>query len=413
MRPSRLAHHFSDIVLSLAFVAEHMAKDLSALDSALDSMAVDGYLVDAASTDSDQLYLSGFDAPDAFTTLYADGVHLLVSSLEYGRAKKESDAASVVRKSEYDYHEKVAEYGLEEADNRVVAEFLADRGVESVAVPARFPVGTADGLREQGVTVKPDGSAVITGIRATKTDEEIEHVRTAQNANEAAMQAAENLLAAATVENGLLRYQGEVLTSERVKEEIEVTLLRHGTALDETIVACGADAADPHNRGSGPLAADEAIIVDIFPRDKASKYHADMTRTFVRGEPSEEIRARHDLTHEAFEAALDALEPGATGKEVHDAVCDVYEDAGYATLRSDPDTQTGFIHSTGHGVGLDVHELPRISPDGGELKPGHVVTVEPGLYDPAVGGVRIEDLVVVTEDGYENLTDYPIDLVVD
>ncbi|WP_227376784.1 M24 family metallopeptidase [Haladaptatus halobius] len=390
-----------------------MAKDLSALDSALDSMAVDGYLVDAASTDSDQLYLSGFDAPDAFTTLYADGVHLLVSSLEYGRAKKESDAASVVRKSEYDYHEKVAEYGLEEADNRVVAEFLADRGVESVAVPARFPVGTADGLREQGVTVKPDGSAVITGIRATKTDEEIEHVRTAQNANEAAMQAAENLLAAATVENGLLRYQGEVLTSERVKEEIEVTLLRHGTALDETIVACGADAADPHNRGSGPLAADEAIIVDIFPRDKASKYHADMTRTFVRGEPSEEIRARHDLTHEAFEAALDALEPGATGKEVHDAVCDVYEDAGYATLRSDPDTQTGFIHSTGHGVGLDVHELPRISPDGGELKPGHVVTVEPGLYDPAVGGVRIEDLVVVTEDGYENLTDYPIDLVVD
>jgi Xaa-Pro aminopeptidase len=390
-----------------------MAKDLSALDSALDSMAVDGYLVDTASTDSDQLYLSGFDAPDAFTTLYTDGVHLLVSSLEYGRAKKESDAASVVRKSEYDYHEKVAEYGLEEADNRVVAEFLADRGVKSVAVPARFPVRTADGLREQGVTVKPDGSAVITGIRARKTDEEIEHVRTAQNANEAAMQAAENLLAAATVENGLLRYQGEVLTSERVKEEIEVTLLRHGTALDETIVACGADAADPHNRGSGPLAADEAIIVDIFPRDKASKYHADMTRTFVRGEPSEEIRARHDLTHEAFKAALDVLEPGATGKEVHDAVCDVYEDAGYATLRSDPDTETGFIHSTGHGVGLDVHELPRISPDGGELKPGHVVTVEPGLYDPAVGGVRIEDLVVVTKDGYENLTDYPIDLVVD
>ncbi|WP_227354097.1 M24 family metallopeptidase [Haladaptatus salinisoli] len=390
-----------------------MAKDLSALDSALDSMAVDGYLIDAASTDSDQLYLSGFDAPDPFVTLYADGVHLLVSGLEYGRAKKESGAASVARKSEYDFHEKVAEYGLDAADNRVVAEFLDDRGIESVAVPARFPVGTADGLRERGVTVKPDRSSVVTDIRATKTAEEIDHVRTAQEANEAAMRAAENLLSAATVEDGLLRYEGEALTSERVKEEIEVTLLRHGTALDETIVACGADAADPHDRGSGPLVAGEAIIIDIFPRDKASKYHADMTRTFVRGEPSEEIRARHDLTREAFEAALDALEPGATGEEVHDAVCDVYEGAGYATLRSDPDTETGFIHSTGHGVGLDVHELPRISPDGGELKPGHVVTIEPGLYDPAVGGVRIEDLVVVTEDGYENLTDYPIELVVD
>lgn len=390
-----------------------MANDLSELDSALDSMAVDGYLIDAASTDSDQLYLSGFDAPDAFITLYADGVHLLVSSLEYGRAKKESDAASVVRKSEYDYYAKVAEYGPEEASNRVVAEFLADRGVESVAVPARFPVGTADGLREQGVTVKPDRSTVITGIRSTKTDEEIDYVRTAQKANETAMQAAENLLAAATVEGGLLRYQGEVLTSERVKEEIEVTLLRHGTALDETIVACGASAADPHDRGSGPLAADEAIIIDIFPRDKASKYHADMTRTFVRGEPSEEIRARHDLTHEALAAALDALEPGATGKEVHGTVCDMYEDAGYATLQNDPDTETGYIHSTGHGVGLDVHELPRINPNGGELKPGHIVTIEPGLYDPEVGGVRIEDLVVITEDGYENLTDYPIELVVD
>ncbi|WP_458187880.1 M24 family metallopeptidase [Haladaptatus sp. NG-WS-4] len=390
-----------------------MAHDLSELDSTLDTMAVDGYLLDAASTDSDQLYLSGFDAPDAFVTLYADGVHLLVSSLEYGRAKKESDAESVTRRAAYDYYDKVAEYGSDEAEHRVVAEFLAEKGVESVAVPKRFPVGTADGLRELGVTVKPERNAVITGIRSTKTDEEIAHIRAAQKANEAAMQAAENLLAAATVTDGLLHYDGEVLTSERVKEEIEVTLLRHGAALDETIVACGASAADPHDRGSGPLAADEAIIVDIFPRDKASKYHADMTRTFVRGEPSEDIRARYDLTHQAFEAALDALEPGVTGEDVHDAVCDVYESAGCDTLRSDPNTETGFIHSTGHGVGLDVHELPRISPDGGELEPGHVVTIEPGLYDPDVGGVRIEDLVVVTEDGYENLTDYPIELVLD
>ena len=113
-----------------------------------------------------------------------------------------------------------------------------------------------------------------------------------------------------------------------------------------------------------------------------------------------------------MDAAFDALEPGATGEDVHDAVCDVYEDAGQPTLRSDDRAETGFIHSTGHGVGLDVHELPRLSPSGGELKPGHVVTIEPGLYDPAVGGIRIEDLAVVTEDGYENLTEYAVTLVV-
>lgn len=411
MLPERRS--FSDIVLVVASVTKDMEQDLSALDSALDTMDVDGFLIDADSTDSDQLYLSGFDAPDPFTTLYADGVHLLVSSLEYGRAKKESNAESVSRMSDYDYFSKVAEYGSEEAEYHVLAEFLADEGVESVAVPSRFPVGIADGLREHGVTVTPDETAVVEGIRSTKTDDEVEHIRVAQKANEASMHAAEDLIAAATVEDGVLHYEGEPLTSERVKEEIEVTLLRHGAALDETIVACGSAAADPHNRGSGPLAADEAIIIDIFPKDKSSKYHADMTRTFVNGEPSAEIREYYELTHEAFDAAFDALEPGATGEEVHAAVCDVYEDAGYDTLRSNPNAETGFIHSTGHGVGLDVHELPKVSPSGGELKPGHIVTIEPGLYDPAVGGVRIEDIAVVTEDGYENLTDYPIQLVVD
>ena len=136
-----------------------------------------------------------------------------------------------------------------------------------------------------------------------------------------------------------------------------------------------------------------------------------MTRTFCVGEPSDTVREWYDLTAEAKTAAFEALEPGATGAEVHDAVCDVYEDAGLPTLRSDDRAETGFIHSTGHGVGLDVHELPRLSPNGGELEPGHVVTIEPGLYDPAVGGVRIEDLAVVTEDGYENLTDYEQRLV--
>ena len=391
-----------------------MSRDLTSLDDRLGG-DFDGYLIDADGTDSNQRYLSGFDAPDSFVTLYlpgddAGGVHLLVSSLEYGRARTEARAASVSRFVEYDYRDRVADHGALVGRARTIAAFLAEHDVGRVVVPADFPLGVGDALREADVAVAADDTDVLTGIRATKTDEEVDHVREAQRANEAAMAAAERLLREATVDaDGRLKGEDGIVTAERVKEEIELTLLRHGCALDETIVACGADAADPHDRGRGPIRAEEAVIVDIFPRSQTTKYHADMTRTFLKGDAPAELRRRFDVTDAARRAALDALEPGVTGEEVHDVVCDVYEEAGYPTLRSDPETEVGFIHSTGHGVGLDVHERPRVSPDGEELKPGHVVTIEPGLYDPEVGGIRIEDLVVVTETGYENLTDYPVE----
>ncbi len=383
-----------------------MEPDLSELDAFLDGEA-DGYLIDADASDSNQRYLSGFDAPDPFFTLYDGETHLLVSGLEYGRAETESRAESVSRYADYDY-----QYGSSEERHRMLADFLGAHGVSSVAVPARFPLATADGLREHDLSVEAETDDVLTGIRAVKTDEEIEFIREAQRANENAMGRAETLLREATVEDGRLVHDGEPLTSERVRTEIEIALLREGCALDETIVACGADAADPHDRGSGPLEAGEPIVIDIFPRNKDSKYHADMTRTFSVGVPSERAREWYDRTAEAKEAALAVVEPGVTGEEVHDAVCDVYEEAGLPTLRDDPSSETGFIHSTGHGIGLDVHELPRLAPGGEELKPGHVITVEPGLYDPDVGGIRIEDLVVATDEGYENLTDYPEEFVI-
>jgi Xaa-Pro aminopeptidase len=319
----------------------------------------------------------------------------------------------VARLSDHDYRRRVEEAGRHAGRAATVAAWLATLDVESVRVPERFPAGTADRLREHEIDVATDPDDAVETVRARKTPAEVDHVRATQRANEAAMDAATSLLREATpTDDGHLRHDGAPLTSERVKTEIEATLLEHGCGLDDTIVACGADAADPHDRGSGPLRAGESIVVDIFPRDKETGYHADMTRTLVAGDPGDRLREWHALTDRARRAALDRIEPGVTGAAVHDAVCDVYEDAGLPTLRADPGAETGFIHSTGHGVGLDVHELPRLSPDGGELRPGHVVTVEPGLYDPAVGGVRIEDLVVVTDDGHENLTDYPTDLVV-
>ncbi|WP_256685014.1 M24 family metallopeptidase [Halococcus qingdaonensis] len=379
-----------------------MDPDLSALDAELADCDADGYLLDADGDDPDQRYLSGFVAPDPFVTLYNGDTHLLVSALEYGRAKTESRAATVSRHADY-----ADDAGGREAGTEMLGRFLDDHDVDSLLVPERFPVGTADGLREQGIDVTAEDDGILVDIRAVKTDEEIENVRDAQQVNERAMVAAENAIQGADVEDGRLVADGEPLTSERVKTTVETTLLQHGYTSGETIVAGGADAADPHNDGSGPLAAGEPIIVDIFPKSSSTGYHADMTRTFVKGEPSERAEEWYDLSKEALDAALDVVEPGTTGEEVHDAVCDVYEDAGEPTLRDDPETETGFIHGTGHGVGLAVHELPSLSFEGGELEAGNVITIEPGLYDPEVGGVRVEDFVLVTDDGYENLTDYP------
>ena len=385
-----------------------MSRDISSLDRYLEKEGIDGYLLDASQEESDQLYLSDFTGPDPFVTLYDGQTHLLVSGLEYGRAQTESRADSVERHADYDF-----EYGGREDRLDLYAEFVRSKGVDSVAMPRRAPVGTADGLRERGLAVTVDTAGVIGESREVKTNTEVEYVAATQEANEAALAAAERLLSEATPGDGQLLHGGEPLTSERVKREIEMTLLEHGCALDETIVACGGQAADPHDRGAGPLEPGEPIIIDIFPRDKTNKYHADMTRTFVVGSPDEQLEEWFSLTQEALREALATVEPGATGEAVHAAACDVYENAGLPTLRAEPDTETGFIHSTGHGVGLDVHEGPSLSPRGGELEAGHVITVEPGLYDPAIGGVRIEDIVAVTADGYRNLTDYPIELVVE
>jgi Xaa-Pro aminopeptidase len=392
-----------------------MDPDLSPLADRLADEGLDGYLVDADSeSSSNQRYLSGFDAGDPFVTLYAPPeTALLVGSMEYTRAQGESRADAVRRWDDYDLRDRVEDIGQEDAVRDVLAAFLDEFGVESVLVPRRFPVWTADGLRDRGVTVQPDYDGVLEDVRAVKTDAEVEWIRASQRANEAAMAVAEDLIAGASVEGGTLHHDGDVLTSERVKREIEMELLRHGCSLDETIVACGPDGAIPHDRGSGPLRADEPIIVDIFPRDKETRYYADMTRTFVNGDPPAVVREFHDLTLDAMDAAYDVLAAGVTGEAVDDAVCDVYEAAGYETIRSNPTIDAGFTHSTGHGVGLDVHEDPRLAQRfDDELEAGNVVTVEPGLYDPDVGGVRVEDLVVVTGDGYENLTDYPKHLAV-
>ncbi|MFP4633218.1 MAG: M24 family metallopeptidase, partial [Halobacteriales archaeon] len=236
-------------------------------------------------------------------------------------------------------------------------------------------------------------------------------ITASQRATERAMHRAEDVLSDAVVDGDVLVHEDEPLSAERLRAEIEVSLLYEGCHAEDVIVACGRRGSDPHWRGEGALRPDEPIVVDVFPRGPEG-YYADMTRTFVVGEPPEAVAAAHRTTLEAMEAAFDVLDDGAgvTGETVHDAVCEVFEAAGHPTTRDD--ATEGFVHSTGHGVGLDLHEAPRLSESGGALPAGSVVTVEPGLYYSDWGGVRVEDLVVVRDDGFENLTEFDVDLVV-
>ena len=365
--------------------------------------------------DAAAYHLSGFLAPDPVICLSVAGkVYLAVSSMEYGRAKKQTQADEVLSFDELEVTSLARELKSGgRALAAAAASLLEKLGATNspVAVPPSLGVLYADELRARGLTVTPDAQ-LFASLRRAKTEEEISYIEKTQRAVEAACAHAVEILREAEVaENGTLLYAGETLTSERLRSAIDTELLRRGCGADGTIVAGGTQAADPHERGHGPLKASEPIILDIFPLDKTSRYYADMTRTFVKGEPNGELKKMYDAVLEGQEVALSMIRAGVNGRDVHKKVSDILHERGYKTLVHDQKPgeplQEGFIHGTGHGVGLEVHEAPRISTVDEELIPGDVVTVEPGLYEENVSGVRIEDLVVVTEDGCRNLTSFP------
>jgi Xaa-Pro aminopeptidase len=354
-------------------------------------------LIDNSVHNQDLYYATRFLAPDQFLYLRSgDEEILMVPEMELGRARKESRISDIRTTSDYHVIEKLKQYGRDRAQSLVVSGLLHDEGVTEVNVPHNFPVFLADELRGDGFKIIPVQSP-IRKLRSVKTREEIELIKKAQICCEAAMHIAIDLIRRAEVKKGVLSDpdSDQPLTSERVRTAIERTLLDCGCESEGTIVAGGKGAADPHNAGRGALRVDESIVIDIFPRLKMERYYADMTRTVARGSPPRALSEMYDTVLDAQTAALGVVRAGASGEEVHDTACGVFEDAGYREL---------FIHSTGHGVGLDVHEEPHIGVGGEMLKAGNVITIEPGLYDPEIGGIRIEDLVVVTKSGCENLT---------
>jgi Xaa-Pro aminopeptidase len=352
--------------------------------------------------------------PDPFLYVERDGVkHILIGSMEIPRLSA-LGLFELHPHQEFGFDELVAE-GLSTAQlkQELPLRAVAALGVQSAAVPETFPLWLADRLRAQGVELTVDGG-FFDDRRRVKNGRELAGIRRAQRAAEAGMDAARELLRRATAKGDALEVDGAPLTVERVKIAMSEAFVRGGTTADEFIVAPGAQGAVGHDMGSGPIRAGVPIVIDIWPRDNESFCFCDMTRTYVVGDIPADVAEWHRLCKQALDRAIAEIVDGADGRAIFDGTCEIFEAAGEPTQRTKQPGQTladGFFHGLGHGVGLEVHEEPGLGIAAqNALRAGDVVTVEPGLYRKGYGGVRLEDLILVTGGAAENLTQYPYDL---
>lgn len=342
----------------------------------------------------DQLYFSGVAVPDPFVCFEIRGRRIgILNRLEIARVRKRGGLDEVWSMEEWVKKVREAKGGKVKYPEDVLVLVAREYGISGYRVAEDFPAGVAFGLRERGMAVE-----VVNGLlfpeRERKTDVEAKAIRAGNGAAAAGFRVVEKLLRESRIEGNRLLHNGRVLTAETVQRAIGEVCLEKGAVAMSPIVACGDQACDPHNRGSGPLRPHQLIIVDIFPRVMKTGYHGDMTRTYLKGRPSEAQKGLYETVFEAEQWALGEHRSGKSAPALYRRVVEMFEAAGYET-GLDNGTPVGFIHGLGHGLGLDVHEAPRVSPAGGKLKKGQVITVEPGLYYPGLGGVRVEDVVRV------------------
>lgn len=356
------------------------------------------------------------DVMDTFVLVEVGGRrHVFVAALEAGRLEALGPGLVVHRLEEIGWDEIRLRGGhplYAECEATVRACRLL--GVGAAVVPGAFPVAHADALRRAGVAVEVD-QGVFDDRRRLKTPAELAGIRRAQAAIEDAFGRATALLRAADATGHLLVLEGVPLTVERVKEEIHAAFAAHGAVADDIVVAPGTQSAGGHLMGAGPIAPGVPIVIDLWPRDRISGCFSDMTRTVCVGAPDPVVAEWHRLACEALAVASALVVPGRSCRDLYAAACEVFEGAGLPTQRvkeTGVPLDRGFTHALGHGLGLQVHEAPYLGADyPGELREGDVIALEPGLYDPAVGGVRVEDVLLVTRTGAELLTFLPYDLV--
>src|SRR5437016_1521513 len=358
-------------------------------------------IVAASETDPDMLYATKFWAPDPFIFLERNGKRTLVlSDLEIDRGRKQAHADEFVMFSKFE-NEVQGKSKKAPPYEKVLAHFLKKRGVRSAIVPANFPLRYAEELAANKIRVRAT-NGIFWPEREAKSDKEVKMMGRALRITEKGLKRAIEVLKQSKPASGKrLRWHGKTLTSEILRAEIDSTILRAGGIPGGTIVAGGDQACDPHERGFGPLYADSLIILDVFPREARTGYFGDMTRTIVRGRASEEQRHLWETVLAGQKLALKKMKPGVDGLKLHNEVKQFFTDRGFPTeVRNG--RQVGFFHGTGHGLGLEIHEYPRFQKT--VFKVGQVLTVEPGLYYPGVGGARIEDVAVVTKSGHRLLS---------
>ena len=353
--------------------------------------------------DANMLYATGMFVPDPFIFLRLRGKNFIVmSDLEIDRARQQAPHCHVLSLSAY--QKKLAARGIKRASlAQIVQAVLREKKITSVLAPGNFPLGLATDLQRLHikVRVKPDFFAE----RELKSPAEVKKVSAALMMAEVGMaEAMQALKSAKVARDRRLIYRGAPLTSEKLRSIIDCAILQAGGLAAHTIVAGGKQACDPHEGGHGQLFANELLIIDIFPRSQKTGYFGDITRTVVRGRASEAARKLYDTVFRAQLVAFKKIRPDVPTADIHRAVQDLFQREGYETRRHKGRMQ-GFFHGTGHGLGLEIHEAPRMgSSSRGVLKSGQIVTVEPGLYYPDIGGVRLEDVALVTQRAARNLT---------
>ncbi|MBI2625112.1 MAG: aminopeptidase P family protein [Candidatus Nealsonbacteria bacterium] len=357
-------------------------------------MALSKLVVGASPQNPDMVWATQFCSPDPFALLVLndnDRRVMVVNPLEYNRALKEAMAGEVVCSSQK----------LSEA----ILSLLESFNISSVLVPEDFPASLYSYFLGKGVGVSiSDSLKPLFPERAVKKDYEIEDISYAQLAIEKAFKKLLDIIERANVRDGKLWNGKKYLTSEDLRKIFELEVLKQNCLSEATIVASGDQAANPHCLGSGPILANTPIVIDMFTRSRKKWYWSDMTRTVVKGFFSNPARRLYEAVFEAQERALEMVRPGIDGWDIHNFVSSFFKEEGFKTEQVNG-VWRGFFHGTGHGVGVEIHEWPRVSGryKNQILQPGNVITIEPGLYYPGIGGVRIEDTVVVTENGYRNL----------
>ncbi len=351
--------------------------------------------------DSNMFYAAGILVPDDFIYLEQDGVKMLyVDSLEFNRAQKESRADKVI--NYLDYNKKADKNRLTE----VLMEILKRNKITKVLAPENFKMKYAEILIANKIVIEIKNP--FFPERTTKNKIEVAKIKEAQKVNETALEKAIDIIKKSKIrKDKKLSYKNNILTSEFLKEIINIEFLKKNYSTEICIVSSGQSTSDPHNLGKGAIMADQPIIIDIFPKSQDAGYFADMTRTIVKGKAAPEIKRMYQAVLGAQELGISQIKSGAKCGEIHKAVEDFFMSQGFKTEKQGEKIQ-GFIHGTGHGVGLDIHEPPFINANSKDiLQAGNIITIEPGLYYPGIGGVRIEDLVAVTKNGRENLTKFP------